>query len=84
MQRIAHRLIAKTEVFDSYKDKNRKKHVPIKVHFAGAGMIQPPDAKMIREAQEEMRVNRHKKENGAAPNGAVPYPTHQLSLAIYS
>ena len=52
---IVNRLIAKIEVFDSCKDENGKKHVPVKIHFVGAGVIQPPDAKMIQEAQEEMK-----------------------------
>lgn len=52
---LVNRLISKIEVFDSYTDENGKKRVPVKVHFVGAGVIQPPDAKMIREAQEEIR-----------------------------
>ena len=52
---LVNRLISKIEVFDSYKDENGKKRVPVKIHFVGAGVIQPPDAKMIRQAQEEMR-----------------------------
>ena len=52
---LVNRLIAKIEVFDSCKDENGKKHVPVKIHFVGAGVIQPPDAKMIRQAQEEMK-----------------------------
>ncbi len=50
---LVNRLIA--EIFNSCKDENGKKHVPVKIHFVGAGVIQPPDAKMIREAQEEIR-----------------------------
>ncbi len=49
------RLIVKIEVFDSYKDENRKKRVPVKIHFVDAGVVQPSDAKMIQQAQEEMR-----------------------------
>ena len=52
---LVNRLIAKIEVFDSYKDENGKKRVPIKVHFVDAGVIQPPNVKMIRQALEEMR-----------------------------
>ena len=52
---LVNRLIAKIEIFDSCKDGSGKKHVPVKIHFVGAGVIQPPDAKMIRQAQEEIR-----------------------------
>ena len=52
---LVNRLIAKIEIFNSYMDENGKKRVPVKVHFVGAGVIQPPDAKMIQEAQEEMK-----------------------------
>ena len=36
---LVNRLITKIEVFDSTKDENGKKHVPIKVHFIGVGVI---------------------------------------------
>ena len=52
---LVNRLISKIEVYDSYKDENGKKRVPINVHFVGTGVIQPPDVKTIREAQEEIR-----------------------------
>ena len=52
---LVNHLISKIEIFDSYKDENRKKRVPVKIPFVGDGVIQPPDAKMIREAQEEMK-----------------------------
>ena len=52
---LVNRLIAKIEIFDSYKDENGKKHVPVKIHFVGAGVIQPPDTKMIREVEQEMK-----------------------------
>ena len=52
---LVNRLIAKIEVFDSYKDENGKKRVPVKIHFVGAGVIHPSDTKMIQQVQEEMR-----------------------------
>ena len=54
MPSLANRLSSKIEIFDNDKDENRKKRVPIKVHFVGAGVIQPPDTKIIREAQEKI------------------------------
>ncbi len=54
MPSLANRLSSKIEIFDNDKDENRKKRVPIKVHFVGAGVIQPSDAKIIRKAQEEI------------------------------
>lgn len=51
---LVNRLISKIEIFDSCKDENGKKHVPIKVHFVGVGILQIPDAKMIQELKEEM------------------------------
>ncbi len=39
---FVNQLISKIEIFDSYKDENRKKRVPIKVHFVGAGVINLP------------------------------------------
>ena len=37
-----------------YKD--GKKHVPIKIHFVGVGVMQFPDTEMIEKAKEEMRA----------------------------
>ena len=52
---LVNRLISKIEIFDSCKDENGKKHVPIKVHFIGVGILQIPDAEMIMELKEEIR-----------------------------
>ena len=54
---LVNRLITKIEVFDSTKDENGKKHVPIKVHFIGVGVIVIPDGKTILETYEEIREN---------------------------
>ena len=54
---LVNRLITKIEVFDSTKDENGKKHVPIKVHFIGVGVIVIPDGKTILEIYEEIRKN---------------------------
>ena len=54
---LVNRLITKIEVFDSTKDENGKKHVPIKVHFIGVGVIVIPDGKTILETYEEIRKN---------------------------
>ncbi|MBQ3084693.1 MAG: DUF4368 domain-containing protein [Clostridia bacterium] len=43
---LVNRLITKIEVFDSTKDENGKKHVPIKVHFIGVGILEIPDAEI--------------------------------------
>ena len=51
------RLITKIEIFDSTKDENGKKHVPIKVHFVGVGVIIIPDGKTILETYEAIRKN---------------------------
>ena len=54
---LVNRLITKIEIFDSTKDENGKKHVPIKVHFIGVGVIVIPDGKTILETYEEIRKN---------------------------
>lgn len=54
---LVNRLITKIEVFDSTKDENGKKHVPIKVHFIGVGVLEIPDGKTILETHEEIRKN---------------------------
>ena len=54
---LVNRLITKIEVFDSTKDENGKKHVPIKVHFIGVCVIVIPDGKTILETYEEIRKN---------------------------
>lgn len=51
------RLITKIEIFDSTKDENGKKHVPIKVHFIGVGILEIPDTQTIIAAKEEIRKN---------------------------
>ena len=55
--KLVNRLITKIEVFDSAKDENGKKHVPIKVHFIGVGVLEIPDDKTILETYEEIRKN---------------------------
>ena len=54
---LVNRLITRIEVFDSTKDENGKKHVPIKVHFIGVGVLEIPDGKTILETYEEIRKN---------------------------
>ena len=54
---LVNRLITKIEVFDSTKDENGKKHVPIKVYFIGVGILEIPDAQTIIDAKEEIRKN---------------------------
>lgn len=54
---LINRLITKIEIFDSEKDENGKKHVPIKVHFIGVGILEIPDAQTIIDAKEEIRRN---------------------------
>lgn len=54
---LVNRLITKIEIFDSTKDENGKKHVPIKVHFIGVGILEIPDAQTIIAAKEEIRKN---------------------------
>ena len=48
-------LITKIEIFDSTKDENGKKHVPIKVHFIGVGILEIPDTQTIIAAQESAK-----------------------------
>ena len=38
-------------------DENGKKHVPIKVHFIGVGILEIPDTQTIIAAKEEIRKN---------------------------
>ena len=54
---LVNRLITRIEVFDSTKDENGRKHVPIKVHFIGVGVLEIPDGKTILETYEEIRKN---------------------------
>ena len=54
---LVNRLITKIEVFASTKDENGKKHVPIKVHFIGVGILEIPDTQTIIDAKEEIRKN---------------------------
>ena len=54
---LVNRLIKRIEVFDSTKDENGRKHVPIKVHFIGVGVLEIPDGKTILETYEEIRKN---------------------------
>ena len=44
------------EVFDRIRGANGKKHVPIKIHFVGVGVIQFPDAEMLEKTKEEMKA----------------------------
>ena len=54
---LVNRLITKIEVFASTKDENGKKHVPIKVHFIGVGILEIPETQTIIDAKEEIRKN---------------------------
>ena len=54
---LANRLITKIEVFASTMDENGKKHVPIKVHFIGVGILEIPDTQTIIDAKEEILKN---------------------------
>ena len=54
---LVNRLITKIEVFASTKDENGKKHVPIKVHFIGVGILEIPNTQTIIDAKEEIRKN---------------------------
>ena len=54
---LVNRLITKIEVFASTKDENGKKHVPIKVHFIGVGILEIPDTQTIIDAKEEILKN---------------------------
>ena len=54
---LVNRLITKIEVFASTMDENGKKHVPIKVHFIGVGILEIPDTQTIIDAKEEIRKN---------------------------
>ena len=54
---LVNRLITKIEVFASTKDENGKKHVSIKVHFIGVGILEIPDTQTIIDAKEEIRKN---------------------------
>ena len=54
---LVNRLIKRIEVFDSTKDENGSKHVPIKVHFIGVGVLEIPDGKTILETYEGIRKN---------------------------
>lgn len=50
------KLIDKIEVFDRVRGEDGKKHVPIKIHFVGVGVIQFPDAEMLEKTKEEMKA----------------------------
>jgi hypothetical protein len=54
---LVNRLITKIEVFASTMDENGKKHVPIKVHFIGVGILEIPDTQTIIDAKEEILKN---------------------------
>ena len=54
---LVNRLITKIEVFASTIDENAKKHVPIKVHFIGVGILEIPDTQTIIDAKEEILKN---------------------------
>ena len=53
---IVNKLIDKIEVFDRVRGEDGKKHVPIKIHFVGVGIIQFPDAEMLEKTKEEMKA----------------------------
>ena len=50
------KLIDKIEVFDRVRGVDGKKHVPIKIHFVGVGVIQFPDTEMLEKTKEEMKA----------------------------
>lgn len=52
---LVNTLIKKIEVFNSVVGADRKKHVPITIHFRAAGIITIPDEKEIIAAMEEIR-----------------------------
>ena len=43
--------------FLNQHDENGKKHVPIKVHFIGVGILEIPDTQTIIDAKEEILKN---------------------------
>ena len=53
---IVNKLIDKIEVFDRVRGEDGKKHVPIKIHFVGVGVMQFPDAEMLEKTKEEMKA----------------------------
>ena len=53
---IVNKLIDKIEVFDRVRGADGKKHVPIKIHFVGVGVIQFPDTEMLEKTKEEMKA----------------------------
>ena len=57
---IVNKLITKIEIFDRVTDEDGKKHVPIKIHFVGVGIMQFPDAEMLEKVKEEMKANAKK------------------------
>ena len=81
---LVNRLITKIEVFDSTKDENGKKHVPIKVHFIGVGILEIPDTQTIiaaKEKSERIRQVRHKREIRRSLNRLHRIYIPRLSLA---
>ena len=54
---LVNQLIKRIEVFDSTKDENGSKQVPIKVYFIGVGVLEIPDGNTILETYEEIRKN---------------------------
>ena len=53
---IVNKLIDKIEVFDRVRGEDGKKHVPIKIHFVGVGVMQFPDTEMLEKTKEEMKA----------------------------
>ena len=51
---LVNRLIDIIEVFDKVKGDDGKKHIPIKIHFVGVGVMQFPDVEMLEKVKEEM------------------------------
>lgn len=80
---LVNHLISKIEIFDSYKDENRKKRVPVKIHFVAFMLFSLPMPNDTGSAGRNEKCSKVciKTENGTASIGAVPYPTYQLSLA---
>ncbi|MBE6774930.1 MAG: DUF4368 domain-containing protein, partial [Ruminococcaceae bacterium] len=57
---IVNKLITKIEIFDRVTDEDGKKHVPIKIHYVGVGVMQFPDVEMLEKVKEEMKENAKK------------------------
>ena len=54
---LVNTLIKKIEIFNSVKDEDGKKHVPITIHFRSVDIVTVPDEEEIIAAMEEIRNN---------------------------